>query len=98
MELVRRYSNCSDLQERLQQARLRAGERVSKQQEPDDGSVRGRAAVVWRVRDRLSDDDIAEIIERFQAGTAKRVLAAQYELSVSSVKSLLRQRGVRRTS
>ena len=56
----------------------------------------GRAPRVWRVRDRLSDGDVQEIISQFRAGTSKHVLAATFDLSLSSVKAFLRQRGVRR--
>jgi hypothetical protein len=48
------------------------------------------------MRDRLSADDTQQIIQRFRAGTAKHVLATEFEISLSSVKSLLSQLGVKR--
>lgn len=98
VELVRRYSNRSDLQERLAGACQRAAGRDDSQQEPDDSAVNGRASGVWRVQDRLSDEDVAEIIGQFRAGTAKHALAVQFGISLSSVKTLLRQRGIRRAN
>jgi hypothetical protein len=96
VELVRRYSNHSDLQERLERAALRVARRADQSREAEDESVSGREPSVWRVQDRLNEEDVEEIIERFRAGTAKWVLADQFGISLSSVKLLLRQRGVGR--
>ena len=86
MELVRRYSNRTDLLERLAEVRLDGHALTSA----------GRASGVWRVRDRLTDDEVERLIADFLAGTSKRELAPQYGLSLSSVKNLLRKHGVRR--
>jgi hypothetical protein len=43
------------------------------------------------VRDRLTPDDIMQLVDRFCGGTPKRVLAAEYGISMSSVKRLLRR-------
>jgi DNA invertase Pin-like site-specific DNA recombinase len=96
VELVRRYSNRADLQERLAEARLRASQR--RQQEPDSDAVTvgGRSPRVWRIQDRLADGDIEQLIAAFQAGTPKRVLAERYAISIGTVKNILRKHGVRR--
>ncbi len=96
MELVRRYSNRADLQERLAEARFRARQRG--EQEPDNHvvTVSGRASSVWRVQDRLTDDDVQALIGEFLTGTSKRVLAERYAVSFSSVKNILRKHGVKR--
>lgn len=96
VELVRRYSNRPDLQERLAEAKLRASARAG--QEPDSHAVTvgGRAPGVWRVQDRLTDDDVQRLIHEFLAGTSKRVLAERYAVSFSTVKNILRKHGVRR--
>jgi hypothetical protein len=44
----------------------------------------------WRVRNRLSKEDIAEIVRAFKAGTAKHVLADRYDINLRSLKKLLR--------
>ena len=98
MELVRRYSNRPDLQERLTEARSRARQRGEREPESQANSATGRAPSVWRVRDRLTDDDVLRLIAEFLAGTSKRELAAQYELSLGSVKNLLRKHGARRAN
>ena len=96
MELVRRYCNRPDLQERLAAARSRAiklGE-----EEPDSGApvVSGRVSGTWRVRDRLTDADVQSLIDEFLSGTPKRVLAERFAVSFSTVKNILRKHGVRR--
>ena len=96
MELVRRYSNRADLLERLQRVAVRAGS-LGEQAYEDGDTVRGRTPRVWRVRDRLTDDDINGLIADFLAGIPKRVLAEQHGVSFSTVKNILRQHGVRRT-
>lgn len=49
-----------------------------------------------RVRDRLSEQDVAALVENFRSGTPAHVLAKRYGVGETSVKALLRQRGVRR--
>lgn len=97
MELVRRYSNRADLLERLTEARSRARQRGGEDPDSHPIAVSGRASGVWRVRDRLTEDDVQVLIADFLAGTSKRELAARYELGLTSVKNLLRKHGVRRT-
>ncbi len=95
VELVRRYCNRPDLQERLAEVCRKARERSEHDDDPDMG-VRGQTARVWRVRDRLTDDDVQLLAAEFLAGTSKRVLAERYNLSLSTVKNILRKHGVRR--
>jgi DNA invertase Pin-like site-specific DNA recombinase len=94
VELVRRYSNRPDLQERLAEVCRRA--REDHDDEDPDMGVRGKTARVWRVRDRLTDDDVQVLAAEFLAGTSKRALAGHYGLSLSTVKNILRKHGVRR--
>jgi hypothetical protein len=51
----------------------------------------------WSLRERLSDDVIRATAEAYRAGATARDLAAAHDLSLSSVKRLLRLAGVRRT-
>jgi DNA-binding transcriptional regulator LsrR (DeoR family) len=53
---------------------------------------------VWRVSDRLSEADLYGLVCGYRAGTTARELAEQFNISKSSVKRLLRERGVRRTT
>jgi DNA-binding NarL/FixJ family response regulator len=90
VELVRRYSNRLDLRERLHQA----GRQIQQEQEAPSGttSVSGRPSGVWKVKDRLSPEDVEVMVQGFRAGTTQKVLAEQYGLNVSTVKAILRQR------
>jgi hypothetical protein len=74
----------------------KAHERSEHDYDDPDMGVRGQTARVWRVRDRLTDDDVQLLAAEFLAGTSKRALAGQYGLSLSSVKNILRKHGVRR--
>ncbi|MGH3837476.1 MAG: helix-turn-helix domain-containing protein [Pseudonocardiaceae bacterium] len=52
----------------------------------------------WRISDRLTKADIHSIASSYRAGTTARKLAEQLKISKSSVKQILRDRGIRRTS
>jgi DNA invertase Pin-like site-specific DNA recombinase len=68
--------------------------------EPETGgSVHSdQAPRVWRVADRLSEADVCSLAARYQAGTTARELAEHFSISRTSVKRLLRERGIRRTT
>lgn len=51
-----------------------------------------------RLEDRLTDDDVRQLIADFLGGTPKWKLAERYDICLSSVKTLLRTHGVRRSS
>jgi DNA-directed RNA polymerase specialized sigma24 family protein len=64
-----------------------------------DRSVRSEQAPrVWRISDRLTEVDIHSIVSSYCAGTTARELAELFKISKSSVKQILRERGIRRTS
>jgi hypothetical protein len=52
----------------------------------------------WKIRDRFSKDEIAQIVNAFKAGTPKHVLAKRYDMNLRSLKTLLREEGARRKS
>lgn len=52
----------------------------------------------WRVRDRLSPQDIRDLVRAFKAGTPKHDLAERYDINLGSLKKLLREEGVTRKS
>jgi hypothetical protein len=51
----------------------------------------------WSLRERLSDDMIRAMACAYRAGATARDLAIAHDLSLSSIKRLLRIAGVRRT-
>jgi len=62
-------------------------------------SVRSEQAPrVWRVSDRLSEADLCSLVSGYLVGLTARELAEQFKISKSSVKRLLRERGIRRTA
>ena len=68
---------------------LRRIERGDQADEP--GGVESREGCSLRLSDRLSEQDVAKIVRRFRAGVAKNKLAAEYGISLSSVKRVLRK-------
>lgn len=52
----------------------------------------------WRIKNRLSEQEIAELIAAFQAGTPKRELATKYGIGWQSVKNILRAHGAKKPS
>lgn len=48
----------------------------------------------WRLRDKLTPQDIADLVAAFQFGTSQKALAARYGIDVRSVRKLLREHGI----
>jgi hypothetical protein len=62
-------------------------------------SVRSERSVrAWRISDRLTETELGELICNFQRGKPVRELVAQYKITKSSGKPLLRQQGIRRAT
>ncbi|MGH3772230.1 MAG: helix-turn-helix domain-containing protein [Pseudonocardiaceae bacterium] len=95
--VLRHYSNRSDL---LQQLQSVAG--ILSGAGRDDGvGADGEASACGvirsrRLRDRLSPDDVQAMIELYRLGSTARQVAEKFDVSLSSVKRLLRQHGVGR--
>lgn len=87
---MRRYSNRFDLRDRLDQAKRRV--HAEKDMPTEVANVSGRPSAVWKIKDRLSVEDVETMVRLFRAGTTQRALADQYGLNLSSVKTILRQR------
>jgi hypothetical protein len=82
VDLVQAYSKRRDLADAL----VSAVQQLRKAQAQTDGSVQSVRSVPlstrpWRVGDRLSQDDRAQLIAAFTAGTSKRELAERYGIS-----------------
>jgi hypothetical protein len=86
VELVRRYSNHADLQERLSKAARKVTQTTDQDQEPRDETSSGRTGRDWRLSDRLTERAVSLIIERYQEGATGRSLADEFEISHSSIK------------
>jgi helix-turn-helix resolvase-like protein len=48
------------------------------------------------IRDRFTPEELQTMIDYYQAGTTAREVAEEYNVSLRSIKRLLRQRGVHR--
>jgi len=64
----------------------------------DNNSSLSYRTKLYRLHDRLSEQEIDMLVIDFMAGTAKQTLAERYGINIKSVKKLLRERGVRRKS
>jgi response regulator of citrate/malate metabolism len=73
-------------------------ERLCREGVDEPGGVRSvrseQAPRVWRVRDRLSEADIRNLISRHQEGVTTRELAEHFNIGMTSVKRLLGKRPV----
>jgi hypothetical protein len=87
VEVVRRYSNRPDLFGPLLEV-LRRAKEGDRTDEP--GGVQSREASS-RPSDRLSEADVCEIAKRFRRGEPKHRLAAEFHMSLSTMKRLLRR-------
>ncbi|WP_163513579.1 helix-turn-helix domain-containing protein [Fodinicola acaciae] len=92
VELVGAYSNHPDLANTLVSTAQQLHEAQARQgMDAPTVSSTGRSPQLWRVADRLNEDEIRLLIAAFMAGTPKVQLAKQYGISLSSVKRLLRK-------
>ena len=94
MEVLRRYSNLSDLVKSVQSLL----KRIDENDQADEPGVysTGRGGGIVPVRERLSEADQGELVAGFRAGTPKHKLAMRYGISLSSAKRVLRKHNVRR--
>ena len=93
VDLITHYSNTSDLVEAL---RSRLAPTVLADDEPDlpTPQVYGRSKARRTrplVSERLTADDVTALVESFRSGAPKLTLARQYDISLSSIKRLLRK-------
>lgn len=95
VELVTHHSNTPELLSDLRRT-VDAVTSIMVEGDEPDLSMIVPADRDWRVRDRLSPADIGQLVESFKHGTPISELVARYGISRSSVKTLLRQQGVRR--
>jgi FixJ family two-component response regulator len=95
--VLRHYSNRPDLLQQLQSAAVilldvgRGGGVDADGEASACGVIRSR-----RLRDRLSPGDVQAMIELYRSGSTARQVAEKFDVSLSSVKRLLRQHGVGR--
>ncbi|HET9412037.1 MAG TPA: hypothetical protein VFO38_04260 [Candidatus Saccharimonadales bacterium] len=96
MELARRYSNRPELLNPLVKVMAMIAAEPSDPPEPDRLSVQGREVAPWKITDRFPSNDLDALVAAYQSGATSAALAEQYGMGVTSVKRLLRKRGVRK--
>jgi hypothetical protein len=97
VELLRHYSNSSDLLEQLRKAAVilsndrRDGETDAGAEANTRRMIRSR-----RLRDRFFSDDLQAMIDLYTSGAPAQQVAEKFGISLRSVKRLLHQHGVHR--
>ena len=97
-DLLRAYSKRSDLLFELVSAVERLQVKDAWTADTERSVHSKQAPRVWRINDRLCEADILSLVSSYHGGTTARELAEQFKISKSSVKQVLRDRGIRRTS
>lgn len=87
MDLLVRYSNREDELKHV----VKLLRRIEDHDEEAEPGLRLPESSPLRGLARLSPDDVRQAVASFQAGTAKRVLAHRYRVSLSTVKRLPRR-------
>lgn len=97
MEVLGAYSNRSDQLEQLQKLApvVAEGRRRYLTQPPSPWKPQRRP---HKLRDRLSPDQLQAMVDEFAAGATGQQVADRYGVSLRTVKRLLRERGVCRTT
>ena len=94
MEVLKAYSHPAQLHD------LRKIWEVVHDGQPDEPDDRNEAASrrsQWSMVDRLSPADVQAIIDAYHAGMIAKDVAAKFQISLSSVRRLLRKHGARRS-
>ena len=88
VELVGRYSNHFEQMSRVRA--LLALDRSGWSERPELESF-----VPFRIEQRLTDDQISQLVAEYQAGTSSRRLADRYGLARSTVITILKEREIK---
>lgn len=95
MEIVTHYSNTPNLLSDLRRTINAVTTMVIRDDEPDIAAS-APADRAWRVKERLSPRDLDQLVESFKEGTTIPELVERYGISRTTIRTILRQHGVRR--
>ncbi|MGH3706908.1 MAG: hypothetical protein ACRDRQ_02125 [Pseudonocardiaceae bacterium] len=98
VDLLIAYSKRLDLLSALVSAVKRLRAKDADESETGRNVRSEQAPRVWRVSDRLSEADLCSLVSGYLVGLTARELAERFKINKSSVKRLLRERGIRRTA
>jgi len=92
VDLLAAYSKRADLRQDLAVA-VRQLKNAEADQDPHGRSVRGarKRSAIWRIQDRLTEDDVRLLVQRRREGATIHQLAAGFAIGLTSVKRLLRE-------
>ncbi|HSW66075.1 MAG TPA: helix-turn-helix domain-containing protein [Bacillota bacterium] len=96
MELLTTYSNNPTFLSDLRMTLAAVSQDDPEDDEPGLGGTERQTQRWWSMASRLSAAGIEEVIEHYQAGMTAQALADKFSVSLSSIKRILRARGVRR--
>jgi len=90
------YSKRSGLCDDLATTQARLDDTQATSQMVECGSVASdHPPRLWRVRDRLAEDDVRRLITRYHEGATGRELAHEFKIGLTNVKRLLREHRAR---
>jgi uncharacterized protein (DUF433 family) len=97
--LLTHYSNRPDLCDDLGRAAELLRAEVAREALGVPGRVSARSVQpeprIWRVADRLTESEVRAIVERFEQGTPKHILADEYGICLTAFKRLLKNNNAR---
>ena len=94
VELLRRYSNRAELIKPLGAVlkRLSAYDSADASPEGSEPTRTSAPSEPWRLRDRLSEAQIEQLITEYHGGATIKEVAVRFGLGTTTIKRLLRQR------
>lgn len=94
VELLTRYSNRSDLLKPL----LGVLQRIKVNDQTDEPGIDVYTPSVpsRRIQDRMTDQQVMEIIDCYRSGLTRREVAAKFDVPERTVKWIMRKHGVRK--
>lgn len=96
VDLLHHYSNTPELLSDFRRT-VDAMTTITVEEDEPDVSWTAPGGSDWRVKDRLTPAEIDQLVDAFKYGATIPELVTRYGICRSSIKTLLRQRGVRRT-
>ena len=97
MDLLSSYSNRLDIAADLAVSLHKLVQATKDERPAGCKSVRSeQPPTVWRVADRMTDEDVHQLIARYIDGTTARMLATEFKIGLTNVKRLIREHGARR--
>jgi hypothetical protein len=97
--LLAHYSNRPDLCDDLGRAAELLRTEVTREALGAPARISARSVQpephTWRIADRLTKDVVGAIVERFEQGTPKHILADEYGISLTAIRNLLKKNNAR---